>query len=153
MTDVDDPQALAIAIIQANEYMILATADESGRPWASPVWFATADTREFFWVSSPGTRHSRNLAVRAELAFSIFDSQQVPGTGRGVYASAVAVEVPEHEIDAGIAVFADASRRAGMERAWTRADVDGPARLRLYRASVGELFVLSSRDERIKVRI
>ena len=88
-----------------------------------------------------------------ELAFSIFDSQQVPGTGRGVYASAVAVKVPENEIDAGIAIFADASRRAGMEREWTRADVETPARLRLYRASVGELFVLSSQDERIKVRL
>ena len=77
----------------------------------------------------------------------------MPGTGRGVYVSAVAVEVPDDEIDAGIAIFADASRRAGMEREWTRADVEGPARLRLYRASVDELFVLSSRDERIKVSI
>ena len=115
MTDTEDPRALAEAIIHANEYMILATADDTGSPWSSPVWFATADNREFFWVSSPAARHSRNLAVRPELAFSIFDSQQVPGTGRGVYVSALAAEVPEDAIDAGIAVFSDASRRAGID--------------------------------------
>ena len=41
-----------------------AVADEAGLPWASPVWFASVDLREFFWVSSPDARHSRNLAVR-----------------------------------------------------------------------------------------
>ena len=153
MTDTEDPRALAEAIIQANEYLILATADETGTPWSSPVWFATADNREFFWVSSPTARHSRNLAVRPELAFSIFDSQQVPGTGRGVYVSAIAAEVPEDAIATGIAVFTDASRRARIEKEWTRADVEAPARHRLYRAEVGEVFVLSSRDERIKVRL
>ena len=56
------------AIIDANSYMTLATADEHGRPWASPVWFATVDYLELVWVSSPEARHSRNLAVRPELA-------------------------------------------------------------------------------------
>ena len=27
-------------IIDAARYMVLATADEDGLPWASPVWFA-----------------------------------------------------------------------------------------------------------------
>ena len=153
MSDTEDPRALAEAIIRTNQYLILATADDTGRPWSSPVWFATADSREFFWVSSPDARHSRNLAVRPELAFSIFDSQQLPGTGRGVYVSALAAQVPEDAIDAGIAVLSDASRRAGIAKEWTRADVEAPARHRLYRASVGELFVLSSRDERIRVSI
>jgi len=153
MTDTEDPRALAEAIIQANEYMILATADDTGRPWSSPVWFATADNRDFFWVSSPASRHSRNLAVRPELAFSIFDSTQVPGTGRGVYVSALAAEVPDDAIDAGLAAFSAASRRAGITKEWTRADVEAPARHRLYRARVAELFVLSSRDERIKVPV
>ena len=33
---------LVQAIIDANPYMTLATADEHGSPWVSPVWFATA---------------------------------------------------------------------------------------------------------------
>ena len=59
-----DLRALLTTIVDANRYMTLATADETERPWASPVWFATADYRELFWVSKPEARHSRNLAVR-----------------------------------------------------------------------------------------
>jgi len=153
MTDAEDPRALADEIIRANQYLILATADDTGSPWSTPVWFATADNREFFWVSSPQARHSRNLAGRPDLAFSIFDSTQLPGTGRGVYVSAVGAEVPAAGIDDGIAVFAEASQRAGLTKEWTRADVEAPARHRLYHASVDELFVNSSRDERIQVPV
>jgi hypothetical protein len=42
------------AIVDANSFMTLATADADGLPWASPVWFAPAEYREFFWVSDPG---------------------------------------------------------------------------------------------------
>jgi len=48
----------ARAIIDANSYMTLGTADAEGRPWVSPVWFSTADPRELFWVSDPDARVS-----------------------------------------------------------------------------------------------
>lgn len=139
-------------IVDANQYMTLATADEEGHPWVSPVWFATLDYREFFWVSSPEARHSRNIAARSEVAISIFDSQQVPGTGQGVYVSATAEQVPESDVDRAIAVFSGVSE-AKIDKAWTLADVQPPARLRLYRASALEHFVLSSGDQRIPVEL
>ena len=40
-------------IIEANRYLVLATADATGRPWSSPVYFAHIGYTEFFWVSSP----------------------------------------------------------------------------------------------------
>ncbi|MGH2934234.1 MAG: pyridoxamine 5'-phosphate oxidase family protein [Gaiellaceae bacterium] len=64
------------SIIERNAYMTLATADEHGTPWASPVRYATADSRKFVWVSAPSARHSRNLSVRPEIAIVIFDSRQ-----------------------------------------------------------------------------
>jgi nitroimidazol reductase NimA-like FMN-containing flavoprotein (pyridoxamine 5'-phosphate oxidase superfamily) len=51
-------------IIAGNRYMVLGTADEQGAPWATPVWFATADCRVFYWVSDPNARHSRNIAAQ-----------------------------------------------------------------------------------------
>lgn len=145
-----DPWSRLVAIVRANQYMTLATADAEGRPWSSPVWFATDDCREFVWVSAPGARHSRNLAVRPDLAITIFDSRQPAGTGDGVYLAAVATQLTGAELDAGLAVYAAASERAGLP-VWTRADVQEPARHRLYRASAVESFVLSDRDERIPV--
>jgi nitroimidazol reductase NimA-like FMN-containing flavoprotein (pyridoxamine 5'-phosphate oxidase superfamily) len=79
---------LARGIIDANRYMTLATADRDGRPWASPVWFAHQGYTEFLWISRPEARHSRNLAVRPELAIVIFDSTVPAGQGQAVYVEA-----------------------------------------------------------------
>ena len=135
------------AIIDANSYMTLATADEHGRPCASPVWFATVDYRELVWVSSPEARHSRNLAVRRELAIAIFDSRQAPGTGEAVYLSARGGEVTEPDLDRCLDIYSTISQREGMA-AWNRSDVEPPARLRLYSATADEHFVLTGTDER-----
>ena len=146
MTTTDpDPRELFERIVRASAYMTLATADADGLPWASPVWFATADLREFFWASAPEARHSRNLTARPELAISIFDSGQVPGTGQGVYVAAIGAPVPEPELDNGLAIYAAQDESLP---AWKRADVLPPAKHRLYRAIATELFVLDSRDQR-----
>ena len=150
MTTDTEPREVLETIVRASSYMTLATADANGLPWASPVWFATDDFHEFFWVSSPDARHSRNLAVRPELAISIYDSRQTPGTGQGVYVSATGIPVPESELDAGLAVYSGASRRAGLS-AWGRADVLSPAKHRLYSATAAEVFVLGSGDTRAPV--
>ena len=146
----DNERAAFEAIVSAGTYMTLATADATGLPWASPVWFATTDFREYFWASSPEARHSRNLAARPELAISIFDSGQKPGTGQGVYIAAIAAPVPEPDLDHGLAVYAAQDESLP---AWTRADVLPPAKHRLYRATATELFVLDSHDERQPVSL
>jgi Pyridoxamine 5'-phosphate oxidase len=46
MTDEQDLAARARAIIDANLYMVIGTADEAGRPWVSPVYYAPAAYRE-----------------------------------------------------------------------------------------------------------
>ena len=101
----DDNAATARAIIDANRYMTLGTADASGLPWVSPVWFATVDHRRFYWVSDPAARHSRNLAERPQLAIVIFDSTVVPGDAAPVYMSAVAEEVTGSELAEGLGIF------------------------------------------------
>jgi pyridoxine/pyridoxamine 5'-phosphate oxidase len=144
--------AIARAVVGASSYMTLATADGGGRPWASPVWFATADHRELVWVSSPEARHSRNIAARPDIAIVIFDSTQVPGSGQAVYMTARAEQVPAEDLERCLGTFNAGSEDADL-RAWTAADVRPPARHRLYRAIAGEHFVLAERDERIAVDI
>jgi pyridoxamine 5'-phosphate oxidase-like protein len=39
--------------------MTLATADERGRPWVSPVFYAVDGYRDFYWISSPEVTHYR----------------------------------------------------------------------------------------------
>jgi hypothetical protein len=133
--------AIARAIIDSNRYMTLGTADETGRPWVSPVWYAPHEYREFFWVSSPEATHSRNLATRPELSIVIFDSNAPIGAGQGVYMSAVGDELAGDELDRGIGIFSRRSEAHGG-RAWTSQDVQPSSLYQLYRATVTEHSVL-----------
>jgi nitroimidazol reductase NimA-like FMN-containing flavoprotein (pyridoxamine 5'-phosphate oxidase superfamily) len=138
-------------LIEANRFMALGTADEAGSPWVSPVWYATDDCRAFYWVSDPGARHSRNLAQRPEVAITIYDSH-LPGTWQSVYLRAHAERVGDDELDAAIAIYAAHSRKQGLSE-WTLAQVTGPAKHRLYRATASEHFLLDDHDERVPVAL
>jgi predicted pyridoxine 5'-phosphate oxidase superfamily flavin-nucleotide-binding protein len=132
---------VARSVIDANRYMALGTADESGHPWVSPVWFASEDYRSFHWVSSPDAKHSRNLAARPEVAIAIFDSSVPVGGAQAVYMKGVAKELTDADLEQGLEVF-DRVSRQDIGRAFGLADVQAPALFRLYRATVSEHWVL-----------
>jgi nitroimidazol reductase NimA-like FMN-containing flavoprotein (pyridoxamine 5'-phosphate oxidase superfamily) len=140
-------------IIEASRYLVLATADATGRPWSSPVYFAHIDFAEFFWVSSPGAGHSANLAVRPEVGIVVFDSQAAIGAGQGVYMSATAELVPDGEAARGIEAFSRRSVAHGGSE-WTSEEVRPGAGLRLYRAAADSHWILArdgGPDHRIEV--
>jgi uncharacterized protein YhbP (UPF0306 family) len=144
--------AIVKAIIDTNLYMTLGTADEDGRPWVSPVYYAPDGYAWFYWVSSPEATHSRNLAARPEVAIVVFDSRVPVGSGQGVYVSAIAEELTGADLDKGIAIFSCRSQAHGASE-WTRDDVLPPARHRLYRATATEHSVLGEQDRRTLVSI
>jgi pyridoxine/pyridoxamine 5'-phosphate oxidase len=135
-----DLAATARAIIDATAYMTLGTADEEGVPWASPVWYATADHREFVWISRPEARHSQNIAVRPQVSIAFFDSHVPIDTGEGVQVSATAEQVQGAEVDRVMEIFSRESLAQGGG-AYTGDDVRGAAHLRPYRAIASETFL------------
>ncbi len=147
--------AAARAIIESNMYMTLGTADEDGRPWVSPVYYAVARYTEFYWVSSPDARHSHNIAARPEISIVIFDSQAPLGAAQAVYVSAVAAPLTGVELEHGVDIYSHGSQGHGG-RVWTLADVRPAGPYRLYRADIGEISILdraSSPDRRVPVRL
>lgn len=59
----DDPGLVAMTrqVIDANRYLVLATADHRGVPRTSPVWCAHMGYREFLWLSRPQAWHSGTI--------------------------------------------------------------------------------------------
>jgi Pyridoxamine 5'-phosphate oxidase len=55
----------ARAIIDANLYLVLATADGTGRPWSSPVYFAHNRYAEFLFRQGSASRNSAQLRATA----------------------------------------------------------------------------------------
>jgi uncharacterized protein YhbP (UPF0306 family) len=144
----DDLDAQARAILAANRYMVLSTADADGRPWVSPVWFASEDGVAFLWISKPGARHSQNIAARSEVAIVVFDSSVAPGGAQALYVDAVAERLDGAERDAAVAAYSRASTAEGLD-AFAPADVAEGARWRMYRATATARSVLGPGDERL----
>jgi nitroimidazol reductase NimA-like FMN-containing flavoprotein (pyridoxamine 5'-phosphate oxidase superfamily) len=142
----DDLAAHARAIIEANLYLTLGTADPDGRPWTSPVYFAPAGDREFYWVSATDARHSRHLAERAQVSMVVFDSTVAPYHGRAVYAVGEARPLSGSDLDRALGVY---PRPGGADAVpVAREDVVAPAPYRLYRATVSDMWVLCPREPR-----
>jgi nitroimidazol reductase NimA-like FMN-containing flavoprotein (pyridoxamine 5'-phosphate oxidase superfamily) len=133
--------AVARDILDENRYLALGTADEGGRPWVSPVYYAAEGYRAFHWLSSPQSQHSRNVAVRPEVFLAVFDSRVAIGQGQAVYMTATAAELTDEELERGIEIFSRVSQSHGA-RAWSLGDARPPAALRLYRATVSRHWVL-----------
>lgn len=145
----------ARAIVDATSYLVLATADADGRPWSTPVYFAHAGYREFFWVSAPTATHSVNIAVRPRVGGVVFDSTAPIGTGQGLYLSAAAERVADAGLARGLDVFSRRSRADGG-RTWTAADLGPDAGMLLYRAVADAYWVLAKDgrpDHRVPVEL
>jgi len=144
MNQQQDLGALARKIIDSNMYVVLGTADESGQPWVTPVYFACMEYKEFYWISSPEVRHSRNIAVRSQISIVIFDSQVAVGTGQAVYMSAVAEELNSVDFDRGLDIYNGRFSNPAEHgvRVIKSEDVRAPALYRLYRATASEHWVL-----------
>jgi nitroimidazol reductase NimA-like FMN-containing flavoprotein (pyridoxamine 5'-phosphate oxidase superfamily) len=140
MTAHPDLESLARNVIDANRYMTLGTADQDGRPWVTPVYYTPDGYGNFYWVSSPEARHSRNLAQRPDVSIVVFDSQAPIGSAEAVYMTARAEEVASDEV-AHRCAAAFRPRFPGA-RGFTPEELQPPAQLRLYQATVTEHSVL-----------
>jgi hypothetical protein len=143
-----DFRAVARAIIDANMYMVLGTADGSGQPWAVPVYFGQWEYKEFYWISSPEVRHSNNIAIRPQVSIVIFDSQVPVGKGQAVYMSAIAEALTDIDFERGLAVYNGRFSNPVEHgvRLIKPEDVQAPAPYRLYRATASEHWILDPSD-------
>jgi nitroimidazol reductase NimA-like FMN-containing flavoprotein (pyridoxamine 5'-phosphate oxidase superfamily) len=130
---------MAKRIIDGNRYLTLATVDGDGHPWATPVYFSHEGYRHMYWISSPETRHSRNLAARSDVSVVIFDSQVPIGGAEAVYLTGSAEEISTPTQDECTAAFRP--RFEGV-RGFTPKELQPPERLRLYRATPSAAWVL-----------
>jgi len=96
----EEGRQAALALIQAESTLTLATAGESG-PWSAPVYFVCING-SFYFFSSPQSRHIRQALGSGKAAASLFhpaDSWQairgiqMPGTVERVQSMALSIKV------------------------------------------------------------
>ena len=121
----DDLAAHALALLDTNRYLTVSTLDADGAPWTTPVYFAPAGDRDFYWVSATDARHSQNIAERPQVSIVVFDSTVPAYQGRAVYAVGQAVELSGRDIDRALEIYPGTGDRGGGPLA--RDDVVAPS--------------------------
>ena len=131
-------QEFAEVVAGAN-YLVLATADDDGEPWASPVFFQMNEIGDVFWVSAPGSRHSSNIAARETVAATVFDSTAPIGGASAAYLVGHAAQVHHADIAGSLDIL---NRGLPDSQQLTEAEVSGPGKLRIYRLRVTDRWIL-----------
>ncbi len=93
-------------ILESSLYLTMSTVGNNGASWISPVYTAYDEKYNFYWTSSPLSRHSQNIIINNRISFVVFNSSQAEGTGRGIYFEALVYEMEnEDEINKALNVF------------------------------------------------
>lgn len=142
------PQERARALIERNTLLALATADPTGRPWVSPVFYAFDDRHRLYWVSDAEARHSAHVRSNGAVALVIHDT--VDGRVDAVYVDASAIELDDEDsVTEGMRVMAS---RDDLQPPYWRigdiGDVTGSGPWRIYRATRESTWV-RDRGERL----
>ncbi|MFG1959151.1 pyridoxamine 5'-phosphate oxidase family protein [Nonomuraea sp. NPDC049028] len=124
-------------LLADSRYLVLATADRLGRPWATPVFFAARDEDRLFWVSAPDSRHSRNIAERPAVAITVFDSHAPIGGAEALY-----LEASAGPADDPAAALTTLNARLPPGKQLTGDDLAPSGPMLAYRADVQRHFVL-----------
>jgi uncharacterized protein YhbP (UPF0306 family) len=123
----------------ANRYLVLGTADADGQPWVTPVFFAPLDADRVCWVSSPDSRHSRNIDARAALAITVFDSTVEVGRAEAAYFEGDAAHLAVHETDSALQAL---NSRLPQAKRLTSDDLQPVGPLVIYQAALRHRYVL-----------
>jgi len=123
--------AMARDVVDVNRYYVLGTAHADGQPRVSPVYFTHHEYRAFYWVSSPDSQHSHNLAGDPRVNAVVFDSSVPSPQTRAVYLTGRAAEVREVDLPVEIG-RAFAREDTGGARAFGVEELSGEGDLRLY---------------------
>jgi len=67
-----DQLAPILAFLASQSTLSLATVDDSGHPQAAPLFYVSNDALNLYWLSSPTSRHSVNLATQPRVAVTIY---------------------------------------------------------------------------------
>jgi len=126
-------------ILQANRYLVLGTVDSDGRPWVTPVFFAQLSQDSLCWVSSPDSRHSRNIETRATIAITVFDSSVAVGMAEAAYFDANAARATSAQLDAALQSM---NSRLPHEKALSIEDLLPHGPLAVYRADLQHRYIL-----------
>ncbi len=92
------PNEKARSIIDSISYITVATVDDRGQPWNTPVaGFHFDNDYTFYWASWADNQHSKNIRSNGKAFIAVYDSTPTDGPTNGVYIQAEAFELADEQ--------------------------------------------------------
>jgi uncharacterized protein YhbP (UPF0306 family) len=121
-------------ILEQIRYATISTIDETGAPWAAPVWYVFDEDYNIYYWSPTEAQHSKNIGTNPNVYVTVFDSTLPEGEGIGLYLRASVGEVPEDELDYAIERYNSSTKVFKLDRE----NCTGNAPTRIYKAVTKE---------------
>jgi len=86
------------ALLGRENTLVLATTLDDGTPAATPLFYYFDGEAALYWLSSPESRHSRNLAARPRVAVAVYAAVRDWREIRGVQMEGVAEPVTDDAV-------------------------------------------------------
>ncbi len=146
----DSYKKIVKRIIESNNYMVIATADSEGNPWASALFYVHDKDYAFYFLSAIDSRHIKNIGGNSVASFVIFDSRQKIGQSDSVQAECKISEVNKNQLEDVIKLYVKKLFPKSNVPATDRYPMGAytePAEFRFFKISISKLYI-SGTDQR-----
>lgn len=149
-------------IIENNKFLSLATVDNDGKVWSTPLSYSVDDDYNFYFTSELDSKHIINIMDNPEVSFTIFDSTKRVSDIDGLQIRGIVGQVDESELEGVVKhyyerVFKDPEERAEWEAPYTYFLEDEQPIYRFFQIMPIEIYKRDTEnldaDRRIKIDI
>ena len=111
-------------IIKDNKFMSLATTDNDGKVWSTPLSYSIDENYNFYFTSELDSKHVMNIMDNPEVSFTIFDSTRRVSDVDGLQISGIVGQVDPNNLEKVVknyyqTVFKDPKEREEWEAPYT----------------------------------
>ncbi len=115
---------MAKDIIKNNKFLSLATVDNDGKVWSTPLSYSVDENYNFYFTSELDSKHVMNIMDNPEVSFTIFDSTKRVSDIDGLQVTGIVGQVDPSELEKVVknyylTVFKDPEERKEWEAPYT----------------------------------
>lgn len=90
---------LLLNFLQSQKLLVISTIGDEGKPWIANVYFSCTENFELVFFSSPKTKHSQNIKLNPNVAFStVWFDQNNLGNRKGVQGAGECTLIEDLEV-------------------------------------------------------
>lgn len=149
---------MAREIIITNKFLSLATRNNKGEVWATPLSYSVDNDLNFYFVTAVDSIHIDHIRDNPNIAFSIFDSTRNVSNIDGMQVIGIVGEVEKDQLSLIVPeyykqVFPDPAEREEWESSWEHFTEDEFPVYRFFQIVPQEIYKRDTENDDVDRRV